>query len=119
VATIESLDAFIIVTPEYNHGYPASLKNALDYAYRGWNRKPVAFVSYGGVSGGIRAVQQLRQVAIELQMAPIREEVNIPFIHRALSEEGTPIDELPRKRLAAVFRDLEWWGTTLKAGREP
>src|SRR5579859_7915590 len=68
---IEEADGFIIVTPEYNHGYSAVLKNALDYVYKEWNKKPVGFVSYGGISGGTRAVQQLRQVAIELQMVPI------------------------------------------------
>lgn len=117
VELVARMDAFIIVTPEYNHGYPAGLKNALDYAYAGWNRKPVAFVSYGGSSGGVRAVQQLRQVAVELQMAPIREEVNIPFVSRALDEQGRPADELHRKRLDAVLTDLSWWAETLKAGR--
>ena len=59
---IGEADAYIIATPEYNHGYPAVLKNALDYVYGEWNNKPVAFLSWGGVSGGTRAVQQLRQV---------------------------------------------------------
>jgi len=63
---IDEGDAFIIVTPEYNHGYPAVLKNALDYIYYEWNKKPVGFVSYGGV-GGARVVEQLREVTIELQ----------------------------------------------------
>jgi NAD(P)H-dependent FMN reductase len=75
--TIASLDGFIIVTPEYNHGYPAVLKNALDYVYQEWNGKAVGFVSYGNASGA-RSVEQLRQVAIELQMAPIRPAVHIP-----------------------------------------
>ena len=80
--------AYIIVTPEYNHGYPAVLKNALDHLYKEWNNKPVAFVSYGGSSGGTRCVEQLRQVAVELQMIPIREEVNIPFVWEAFDENG-------------------------------
>jgi len=117
VELIGAQDAFIIVTPEYNHGYPASLKNALDTVYAGWNRKPVAFVSYGGTSGGTRAVQQLRQVVIELQMAPLREEVNIPFVGRALDERGDPKDEVPKKRLVTLLDDLTWWSKTLKAGR--
>jgi NAD(P)H-dependent FMN reductase len=117
VDVVGRLDGVIIVTPEYNHGYPAGLKNALDYVYAGWNRKPVAFVSYGGTSGGVRAVQQLRQVAIELQMAPIRDEVNIPFVFRALDERGEPKDEIHRKRLEAMLTDLTWWVETLKAGR--
>jgi len=112
------MDGFIIVTPEYNHGYPAGLKNALDYAYVGWNRKPVAFVSYGGSAGGVRAVQQLRQVAVELQLASIRDEVNIPFIGRALDEHGDPKDEFHRKRIDAVLTELTWWADALKAARE-
>ncbi len=70
-------DAFVIVTPEYNHGTSGVLKNALDWVYQEWNNKPVAFVSYGSV-GGARAVEQLRLNAIELQMAPIRNSVHIP-----------------------------------------
>ena len=86
-------DGFIIVTPEYNHGYSAVLKNAIDYVYDGWNKKPVAFVSYGGPAGGSRAIEQLRQVAIELQMHPVREQVTIPYIWSALSDSGELIDE--------------------------
>ena len=90
---IEGADGFIIVTPEYNHGYSAVLKNAIDYVYDGWNKKPVAFVSYGGPAGGSRAIEQLRQVAIELQMHPVREQVTIPYIWSALSDSGELIDE--------------------------
>ncbi len=115
---VAKFDAFLIVTPEYNHGYPAALKNALDHAYAGWNRKPVGFVSYGGTSGGVRAVEQLRQVAVELQLAPVRDEVNIPLIGKALDEAGAPREEFHGKRLAALVGELDWWGTTLKAGRE-
>lgn len=118
VALIGRMDGFIIVTPEYNHGYPAGLKNAMDYTYAGWNRKPVAFVSYGGSSGGVRAVQQLRQVAVELQLAPLREEVNIPFVSRALDEQGAPKDDFHRKRLETLLTDFAWWAQTLKRGRE-
>ena len=117
VRLIERLDGFIVVTPEYNHGYPAALKNALDYAYAGWNRKPVAFVSYGGAAGGVRAVQQLRQVVVELQMAPIRAEVNIPFAMKAFNERGEPSDPLHRKRASAMLNDLAWWTWALREGR--
>lgn len=119
VELVARMDGFLIVTPEYNHGYPAALKNALDYTYSGWNRKPVAFVSYGGTSGGVRSVQQLRQVVIELQMAPLREEVNIPMVARAVEEDGTPKDEHVRKRLDTLLGELAWWTATLKAGRSP
>lgn len=70
-------DAFIMVTPEYNHGTSAVLKNAMDWVYQEWNNKPVAFIGYGGV-GGARAVEQLRLNSIELQMAPIRNSVHFP-----------------------------------------
>ena len=70
-------DGYIICSPEYNHGYPAVLKNALDYTYYSWSRKAVAFVSWGG-AGGARGVEQLRAVAVELDMVPIRHAVHIP-----------------------------------------
>src|SRR5690606_36264894 len=73
---IASLDGFIVTAAEYNRGPTAVLKNALDYAYNEWNRKPIGFVGYGGV-GGARAVEQLRLIAIELQMAPVRAAVHI------------------------------------------
>jgi NAD(P)H-dependent FMN reductase len=117
VAKINGFDAFILVTPEYNHGYPAPLKNALDHVYSGWNHKPVAFVSYGGSSGGVRAVQQLRQVAIELQMAPLRDEVNIPFVSRAFDDAGEPHDAFHGRRAATMFDQLTWWTAVLKEGR--
>ena len=75
-AKIAEGEALIIVSPEYNHGYPAVLKNALDYVYKEWNSKKIAFVGYGSV-GGARAIEQLRQVAVELQMIPLRNAVHI------------------------------------------
>ena len=75
-AKIADGDAFLIITPEYNHGYPAVLKNALDYVYKEWNGKKIAFVGYGSV-GAARAIEQLRQVAVELQMIPLRDAVHI------------------------------------------
>lgn len=118
VKTIESADGFIIVTPEYNHSFPASLKNALDYVYAGWNRKPVSFVAYGGASGGIRAIEQLKLVALDLQLHPIRAEVTIPFISRAFGENGQLTDEAAPKRLAAMLDQLAWWAAILKDGRD-
>lgn len=77
-ATVAGSDAFVLVTPEYNHGYPASLKNALDYLHAEWAHKPVGFVSYGGVAAGTRAVQQLKPVLAALKMLPVVEAVAIP-----------------------------------------
>ena len=76
-AEIAKSDGFVFVTPEYNYGTSAVLKNAIDWVYPEWNRKPAAFVSYGGAMG-VRAVQQLRETSVEVQMAPIRSAVHIP-----------------------------------------
>lgn len=112
-------DGFVIVTPEYNHGYPAALKSALDAVYAEWNRKPVAFVSYGGWSGGVRAVEQLRQVVIELQMAPIRGSVVLQFAPRLFDAEGQIQNEMFFESSATrMLDDLSWWTRALKAARE-
>lgn len=84
---VESADAFVMVTPEYNYGMPAVLKNALDYLHHEWAYKPVAFVSYGGVSAGTRAVQMAKQVVTTLRMFPIAEAVSIPFVSQFLDDE--------------------------------
>src|SRR5271170_7072208 len=87
-AIVDAADAFVIVTPEYNYGYPASVKNAIDYLHQEWLHKPVGFVSYGGVAAGTRAVQQLKQVVTTLRMLPVFESVNIPFHSQFIDEEG-------------------------------
>jgi NAD(P)H-dependent FMN reductase len=124
---IKEGDAFIIVTPEYNHGYPAVLKNAMDVIYPEWNRKPVGFVAYGSAMGA-RSVEQLRQVAIELQMAPIRNAIHIPveIFSAAMMGKGPqgpemfePIRKSPwGDKLQIFFDDLLWWARVLKKGRE-
>lgn len=116
---IKEADGYIIVTPEYNHGYSAVLKNALDYAYFEWNKKPVGFVAYGGPVGGSRAVEQLRLVSIELQMSPIREAIYIPFIWSAFDDKENLKDvERLNKSLDGLLEQLIWWAKVLKAGRE-
>lgn len=87
-ALIERADAVVFVTPEYNYGYPAALKNAIDYLHQEWQYKPVGFVSYGGVAAGTRAVQQLKQVVTTLKMMPVVESVNIPFHTQFIDEDG-------------------------------
>ncbi len=116
-ATIGEADAYIIVAPEYNHGYSAVLKNAMDFLYNEWVNKPVAFVGYGGGLGGGRAVEQLRQVVIELQMAPIREALYIPSVWQAFDENGKPVDEQSESKAEALFTQLHWWGEALKVAR--
>jgi NAD(P)H-dependent FMN reductase len=87
-AIVDAADAFVFVTPEYNYGYPASLKNAIDYLHQEWRDKPVGFVSYGGVAAGTRAVQQLKQVVTTLRMLPVFDSVNIPFHTQFLDSDG-------------------------------
>jgi NAD(P)H-dependent FMN reductase len=87
-ATVEAADAIVVITPEYNYGYPAPLKNALDFLNHEWRHKAIGFVSYGGVAAGTRAVQQLVQVTSALQMVPAATAVHIPFVFGALDEEG-------------------------------
>src|SRR5437773_4595974 len=91
-AEIAASDGFVFVTPEYNYGPPAVLKNALDWVYPEWNRKAAAFVSYGSVSGA-RSVQQLRQNAIELQLVPVRSGVNIPVATLMAHLQGGDVDK--------------------------
>jgi NAD(P)H-dependent FMN reductase len=85
---VAAADAVAIVTAEYNYGYPAPLKNAIDYLHHEWRRKPVGFVSYGGVAAGTRSVQQLKQVVTALAMVPTQAAVSIPFVAQFLDEEG-------------------------------
>ena len=117
---IEEADAYVVITPEYNHGYSAVLKNAFDYVYAPWNRKPIGFVSYGSVGGG-RAVEQLRQVAVELQMAPIRSAVHIQSPWDLLAEDGSlkpgALDSYG-KSAEGLLKQLLWWAETLRVGRE-
>jgi len=116
---IAQKDGFIIATPEYNRGTSAVLKNALDYVYSEWNKKPVGFVSWGGV-GGTRAVEQLRLSAIELQMVPVRNGVHMAHPWASLDESGKmkPEGWQPHERSAdALLADILWWGRLLKEAR--
>lgn len=87
-AVVADADAFVFVMPEYNHSYNAALKNALDYLNREWAYKPVAFVSYGGVSGGLRAVQAIKPVVAALRMTPIVDAVTIPMVKSMVDDDG-------------------------------
>jgi NAD(P)H-dependent FMN reductase len=87
-AQVDAADAFVFITPEYNHGYPAALKNAIDYLHWEWSDKPVGFVSYGGVAAGTRALQQLKPVVSVLKLLPVSEAVNLPFFTQFIDEDG-------------------------------
>ena len=117
---VGEFDAFVAISPEYNHGPTAVLKNAFDSAFLEWQRKPIAFVGYGGV-GGARAIEALRGTVVELQMAPIRFEVNIalePYL--GIVRDGRSLNDYPYlvQSRTAMFDDLVWWGEALKAARE-
>jgi len=118
--TLAPLDGLIAVTPEYNHGPSAVLKNAFDYAYKEYIRKPIAFVGYGGV-GAARAVEQLRLVATELQMAPVRNAVHIGMVEfLGIWQQGKTFADYPHLEQAAagLLDDLVWWAKALKQARE-
>lgn len=118
-AAIVGADAFIIVLAEYNFGFPAPIKNALDYLYNEWNHKPVAIVSYGGVSGGLRSTQMLKQVLTALNMMPLVESVAIPSFGQYINDKEvfTP-EERVTKSAHAMLTELHRWSTTLKSMRQ-
>jgi NAD(P)H-dependent FMN reductase len=115
---IEAADAYVIVTPEYNHGYPGALKHAIDSVYHEWKGKPVGFVSYGGVGGGIRAIEQLRLVFAELHAVTMRNTVSIPMARLAFDQDGAPRDAQPLEAAAAsLLTEIGWWADALRAAR--
>jgi NAD(P)H-dependent FMN reductase len=115
---LDSADAFVVVTPEYNHGYSAVLKQVIDAAKAEWMAKPVAFISYGGVSGGLRAVEQLRLVFAELHAPTIRDGLAFPMAWNLFDETGEPRDRGGTGRAMTVMLDqLAWWALTLAEGR--
>jgi len=120
-AKIAEADAYVIIAPEYNHSMPAVLKNALDYVYQEWNNKPLGFVSYGSVMGA-RSVEQLRLIAVELQLVPIRNTVHVPVdvLVKAAGWAG-PADPSVLSTLddkaKGLLEQLTWWGNALKVAR--
>ncbi|GGV77649.1 FMN reductase [Streptomyces gelaticus] len=114
-ARLAAADAFVVVTPEYNHSFPAPLKNLIDWHRAEWQAKPVAFVSYGGVSGGLRAVEHLRQVFAELHTVGIRDTVSFHDAGALFDDEGRHRDPAGCDAAAKALLDqLIWWGHTLR-----
>ena len=117
---IAEADAYLVVTPEYNHSIPGVLKNAIDnvfvsFAFR---NKPWAMVGYsGGIGGGIRAIEHLNQVAIEQEAAPLRSTVILPFVEKAFDGDGQPVDPATDVSLQILLDDLAWWAAALHAAR--
>jgi NAD(P)H-dependent FMN reductase len=118
IERIALADGYVVVTPEYNHGYPAALKQAIDLPHEEWKAKPLAFVSYGGLSGGLRAVEQLRQVFAELHVVTLRDTVSFHNAHGLFDEAGRPRQPDGCNAAAAVVLDqLAWWARALRAAR--
>src|ERR1700722_827953 len=118
---VDRADGYVLLTAEYNHGYPAVLKNALDSTFVEWRRKPAAFVGWGN-TGGARAIEQLRAVAVEFEMAPLRHAVHIlPDVFIALRQVQDPSDLSPfaplEPRLDMLADDLAWWMRALASAR--
>jgi NAD(P)H-dependent FMN reductase len=119
-AIVDAGDAFVIVTPEYNYGYPAALKNAIDYLHEEWRYKPVGFVSYGGVAAGTRAVQQLKGVVTTLKMLPVSESVSIPFHAQFIGDDGrVQANEIMEQAVDAMLDELVRLEGALRPLREP
>ena len=120
--SIDRADAFVVLTGEYNHGYPAVLKNAMDWTFVEWRRKPISFVGWGGV-GGARAIEQLRQVAIEFEMVPTRFAVHIlPDVMRPAmmaDDDAAAVAALASldPRMTMLADDLVWWAAALATAR--
>ncbi|MET9019153.1 NAD(P)H-dependent oxidoreductase [Actinopolymorpha sp. NPDC004070] len=116
-AALERAEAFVLVTAEYNHSYPASLKAAIDWHYTQWTAKPVAFVSYGGAAGGRHAVLHLENVLTELHAVTIRDGLSFP-LRVGSWEDGEPTDPEAPGYAKTVLDLLAWWAAALRAARQ-
>lgn len=117
-AIVQEADAYVMVTPEYNFGPPPSLLNALNYVYNEWNYKPTGFVSYGGISGGMRSVQMLKQTVTTLKMMPMMEAVAIPFVNEHLSSTGQFVPQKFHEKTAGeLLEEIHRWAMALKPMR--
>jgi len=116
-AKIASADAFILVTPEYNYGFPATIKNAIDFLYHEWRHKPIGFVSYGGIAGGTRCVQMLKLTLTALDMVPLTAAVNVPFFTQYIINEKFEGTEDHQKMAAGLLSELKRWAVSLSALR--
>ncbi|MFC5261528.1 NADPH-dependent FMN reductase [Kribbella qitaiheensis] len=116
-ARIDEADAIVIVCPEYNHGYPGDLKTAIDAVRRPWYAKPVAFIVYGGRSGGLRAAEQLRQVFGELHAVTIRETLSFHQPTDPFTPDGNPADPTTPQAASTLLTHLAWWARPLREAR--
>src|SRR5262245_22266670 len=115
---LEVADAFVVVTPEYNHSFPAPLKTAIDWHSKAWRAKPVGFVSYGGISGGLRAVEQLRQVFAELHAVTVRDSVSFVAAWEQFDGDGRLVEpERAERSMGRMLERLKWWASALNLAR--
>lgn len=115
---LAAADAFVVITPEYNHSFPAALKNLIDWHHGQWQAKPVGFVSYGGLGGGLRAVEQLRLVFAELHAVTMRDSVSLHGPWSGLGEDGAPRDaDVCAGAAKGMLGQLTWWGRALRTAR--
>lgn len=118
-ASVDAADAFVIVTPEYNYGFTAPLKNAIDFLHHEWKHKPVGLVSYGGVAAGTRAAQMLKQVLTTLSMVPMFEAVSIPFVAQFIDDEDRLApNDIMEKAVGGMLDALVAWEAALRPMRE-
>lgn len=116
---LASADAFVVLTPEYNHSFPAGLKNLIDWHFTEWRAKPVALVSYGGLAGGLRAVEHLRQVFAELHAVTVRDTVSFHNAGTSFDDRGHLKDpSAPDAAAKTMLDQLVWWGRALKEAKE-
>jgi NAD(P)H-dependent FMN reductase len=107
-----------VVTPEYNHSFPGPLKTAIDALKAPWQAKPVGFVAYGGLSGGLRAVEALRVVFAELHATTVRDTVSFHQVRNQFDADGQPVDPVGVNGAAgALLHQLAWWAGALKRAR--
>lgn len=119
-AKVKEADAFLVITPEYNHSVPGVLKNAIDNVYASWGlrNKPLASVGYsGGLVGGARAIEHLVHIAVEAEAVPLRNSVLVGNVRGAMDENGQPKDPRLEATLQIVLDDLAWWSSALEAAR--
>ncbi len=114
---LAAADGFVVITPEYNHSYPGALKTAIDWHNAEWRAKPVGFVSYGGISGGLRAVEHLRLVFAELHAVTIRNTVSFANAWDKFALEGPPLNTGAEEAANLLLQQLTWWARLLKDGK--
>jgi NAD(P)H-dependent FMN reductase len=118
---IKEADAYLVITPEYNHSVPGVLKNAFDNVFLSFalRNKPIAAVGYsGGIAAATRAIEHLAHIAIEADMAPLRSTVLIPFVGQAFDSAGEPVNPMTETALSITLDDLAWWSNALRTARQ-